>query len=519
MGFTITETVMAAAAGAVVIVGGGLALRTVSASIAQSSELESLRTDLTSAERFLRSEVQRSLYIIVSGGSKDDQLDYTDFEDPNHPEYRLRLNECKLLAGDAVFKPMFGLKIAESIYPVIYGLGVSSNGNGYSLMRCGEALNADGRYETESPILTPLLENIGSVPCAEKAKPCLAPTNASGKPLTPSEIVEGVDTSLDADNWSKSQSFMQPALAIKTDNVRKLLKILIPTDKKNPPELPRYSFLQLPGDSSGQGIEIDMAAYAKADNVLRTDLFYAGLSGDAASPVDSPLSCTQGSLCEFYGIPVTSNRVQIVIDGSGSMSSCIAWGSTYNSQSRTYYNGVSYSSTKRNCLTTRMESLQAELRNLLNSLPDTATVSIRSFSSPGYLNDRDWMQGNQMALTDANRTSALAFINSLSGGSVTLWGGTLPWAVMNSAFANKSADTLYILTDGAPNNDLKGGGWSTSDYLPTSSNFLSINNARIGNRLTVNSVSIGLDSPWLQQISSGASGTYKMINQAYTAVQ
>jgi hypothetical protein len=35
-------------------------------------------------------------------------------------------------------------------------------------------------------------------------------------------------------------------------------------------------------------------------------------------------------------------------------------------------------------------------------------------------------------------------------------------------------------------------------------------------KLIVNTVSIGQDSPWLKLISDSASGTYKMVNQAYT---
>ena len=471
LGFTITETVIAAAAGAVVIGGGGLALRTVSASVAQSGQLESLRTDLTSAKRFLRSEVQQSQFIIVTGRYRNSGIAHTDFRDPRHPEYQSRLNQCKALAGDAVFNPMFGLKIAESIYPVVYGLGVSSKGNGYALMRCGEALNANGRYENKAPILTPLLENIGSVPCPEASKSCQVPTNADGKPLTPSEIVAGVDTSLDGDNWSQQQSFMQPALAIKTDKARKLLKILVPADKKNPLDLTRYSFLQLPGNSSGQDIEIDLIAYTKIGREV------------VASPVeDSTLFCKQGSLCELYSIPITSTNLAFVLDSSQSMNSCV---------------GVIKSGCRK-----RIDVLKDDMRNLLNKLPETATVSILAFNK----GTKSWQQGNQMPLTAANRTSALDFINSLKPNYYTV-----PWPALESAFANKSADTLFFVTDGLPSQNLNGGNWGTAEESQAISHFLNINNARIGNRLTVHSISIVQESPWLQQLSAGASGTYKLI--------
>jgi hypothetical protein len=289
--------------------------------------------------------------------------------------------------------------------------------------------------------------------------------------------------------------------------------------------LPSYSFLQLPANFGEQSIDnsstlfISLLAYAKADNVLRTDAFYAPLDADAPSTSLPELSCTTNANCGFYGIPVTSNDIQIVVDGSGSMSACVSWGSTSNSKSRTYYNGSSFSSTRRNCLVTRMESLQAELRNLIDSLPNTARISIRSFSSAGYLNNRDWNNGALMPLSNtANRTSALNFVNSLSDGDVTQWGGTNPWQVLKNAFNNIDSQSLYIMTDGDPNIDLKGGSWTSADYSYTSTNFLNINNSR-SSKLVVNSVSIGQDSPWLKYISDGASGVYKMINQAYTAVQ
>ena len=174
-------------------------------------------------------------------------------------------------------------------------------------------------------------------------------------------------------------------------------------------------------------------------------------------------------------------------------------------------------STRRNCLVTRMESLQNELRNLLTSLPSAANVSLQAFSSPGYLNHRTWMNGNMMPLTDSNRSSALAFVNTLSSGDVTRWGGTSPWSSLDKAMGVATAKSLYFMTDGDPNNDRNGGSWSASDYQRTANTYLNMNNSR-SNRLTVNTVSIGQDSVWLKLISDGSSGVYKLVNQAYTSV-
>jgi hypothetical protein len=163
-----------------------------------------------------------------------------------------------------------------------------------------------------------------------------------------------------------------------------------------------------------------------------------------------------------------------------------------------------------------MESLQNELRNLLMSLPSTARISLQAFSSAGYLNHRTWNNGNMAELNDTNRASALAFVNSLSSGDVKRWGGTSPWLTLDKAFANSSAKSIYFMTDGDPNNDRNGNAWSSADFQPTATTYLGINNGR-SIKLIVNTVSIGQDSPWLKLISDSASGTYKMVNQAYTA--
>ena len=512
-GFSLTETLVAGAAGAVLIAGGAMALRTISASMNHSGDLASLRSSATSGIRLLRSEVQRSLYLVVSGGTHDSERDYTNLSDSNHPEYADTIAECKSLSGAAVFNPIFGLKMSELNNPVIYGLGISQNGNAYALIRCGAPLNTDGRYETQQATLATILENIGKIPCTKTTGSCDEPINSQGRKLTLSEIAAATDTSLDNNNRSKPASYLQPALAIQTDSIRKLLKLVDPTD---PADFITLSFLQIPGGTRDATVNLDMIAYARADKVARDDAYYIIMNGDTTTASEPTLlsGCT-GSSCSFYGIPVTNDAIQLIVDGSGSMSSCITWGSTTNSKTRVYYNGSTYVSTKRNCLVTRMESLQNELRNLLMSLPSTVRISLQAFSSPGYLNHRSWMKGDLVELSDTNRTAAMAFVNSLSAGDVTRWGGTSPWATLDKAFGNTTGKSIYFMTDGDPNNDRNSGSWSNADFQPTANYYLNMNIAR-NIKLVVNTVSIGQDSPWLKLISDGASGTYKMVNQAYT---
>ncbi|MFM1899432.1 MAG: hypothetical protein RLZZ216_8 [Cyanobacteriota bacterium] len=461
----------------------------------------------------LRSEVQRSLYMIVKGGSYDSERDYTNLDSSDHPIYAEVTEECKALNGNKAFNPIFGMKMAELNTPVIYGLGLAQNGLNYALVRCGPPLNAGGNYETEELMISTIIENIGTIPCL-KAKECEPPKDKNGADLGLNEIVDTIDTSLDSSNRSKPGKYMEPAIAIQTDSIRKMLKLVDPTDTSD--DL-HQSFLQYAGGRRDSTVSLDFTAYARADKVARNDSYYNVLNGDpgtTASP--AILSGCTGNACSFYGIPINNDSLQIIVDGSGSMSACITWGSTNNASSRTYFDGSSYMSTRRNCLVTRMESLQNELRNLLMSLPDTADISLQAFSSPGYLNHRSWKDGNLVPLTDSNRSSALAFVNTLSNGDVKRWGGTIPWSTLDKAMIAAEAKSLYFMTDGDPNNDRSGGKWTTSDYQPTAAEYIRMNNSRT-NRLTINTISIGQESDWLKFISDGASGIYKVVDQAYTA--
>ena len=67
------------------------------------------------------------------------------------------------------------------------------------------------------------------------------------------------------------------------------------------------------------------------------------------------------------------------------------------------------------------------------------------------------------------------------------------------------------MTDGDPNNDPNGGGWSNSDYQATAETYIGMNNSR-DPKLSVNTVSVGQPSQWLELISGGANGIYKIID-------
>ena len=463
------------------ITGGVMAMRTVGSSMNHSGNLANLRSSATSGLRVLRSEVQRSRYVIVRGGSSvDNKREFTNLDST---DYRETITKCESIAGNRVFKPLFGLQITEITNPVLYGLGLSQNGKGYALIRCGPPINPGGSYGNVAPNLATILENIGQIPCTKATGTCTVP-QINGRDMTLAEILETVDTSLEETNSSKPRTYLQPALAIRTDQTRKLLKLVDPTE---PTDSIKFSFLQLPGHTNTASANLDMLAYAKAVKIDRTDANYDELAGDG-----------------FYGIPFINNSV-IIVDVSRGMSACMKWGDTYNSEYRYYTDPISggYFPTNRNCLSTRLELLQNVLRNVLLAAPSDSRISLMAFSTPRRSNNKKWKNGDLTELNDANRADALAFVNSLVPD-----GHSQPELSLDHAFANRQARAIYLMTRFSPTVFLKGSPEQTVKH------YNDINNDRENNKLnklTVNTISIEGDSPWLKLFSDATGGTYKTL--------
>jgi hypothetical protein len=72
-------------------------------------------------------------------------------------------------------------------------------------------------------------------------------------------------------------------------------------------------------------------------------------------------------------------------------------------------------------------------------------------------------------------------------------------------------DTLYLLSDGQPNNDRRGGRWTKKDYNDTANYYSNQNNDR-DVTLKVNTTSLGLASPWMEQLSEKTAGLYTQID-------
>ena len=154
--------------------------------------------------------------------------------------------------------------------------------------------------------------------------------------------------------------------------------------------------------------------------------------------------------------------------------------------------------------------------DIVENLPDATKMGLSAFSSDGYRNNKTWdlSRNNLVELGPANsenRQEAIKFILSLSSGNPRYWGGTMPWESLDQAFADASTDTIYFLSDGKPNYNQSDGKWESDDYETVANHYAGLNASRITNgndAIKINSTSVGLDSTWMELLSSKASGAY-----------
>lgn len=110
--------------------------------------------------------------------------------------------------------------------------------------------------------------------------------------------------------------------------------------------------------------------------------------------------------------------------------------------------------------------------------------------------------------------SAIKFVQSLDNGQPTKWGGTYPWQGLDAAFEDNETDTLYFLSDGEPNKDRLGGNWGSNDYEPTANHYSNFNNTRT-RALKTNTISLGLESPWMEKLSTQTTGDHLKVDKDY----
>jgi hypothetical protein len=493
-GFGIPEVLLATSAGIVLISASTLAMRSTGSLINKMDVKAGLQQNTTSGKRLMRSEIERSLHLLIGSDTPPPKnLSHTSID---NKDYKISLQQCKDRAEQLgqVFNPVFGVKMAELNQPVYYGLSLSSNGQGYALKRCGAVMHLDGRYnENEQPSLAMMIDDIGIVRCHSDQPECAIDPSEKRTPLK--KIAAAISFNFQ-DDKTPERSPREPAMRLMTDANRKLIRFIDPTTEKDDIET---SFLKVENiNKEITTLPFYFVAYARADKRVDNNQE----NGEV--------------LNGLFFRNVSSKRMRFLVDGSGSMSACILWGSGYGNR-KIYWGGRYYFWSRRSCALTRMESLQHELISILQELPNDTQISLRSFSSPGYQNHRIWDDSAKSLIQIGNagvRDSAIAFVNTLDDGHAYRWGGTDPWGGLDEAFADHNTDTLYFLSDGEPNYDRMRGRWTTADHTSTSGYYAGLNNSR-ETALKVNTIALGLQSNWMQTLAGKTTGDYLHIDKKY----
>ena len=534
-GFSLTEVLVALAAGTLVIGAGSLALRSTQTLIKSSGEKITQRQNTISGVRLMRSEIERSLHALVNGPPPDAELAYTDLS-----QYDTAIQQCQEISNGlssspgglsseqkAKFIPLFGLKMADVTgNPVLYGMGLGSTSRTFAIKRCGTPLGLDGRYDNDKePFVAKVVDGISMMPCLayDEKNQCID----EDRPFPDKEINEinsleilqhfsdgpnGEYRYAVSDNTTPTRNYLEPAFRFETDNSRKLIRVISPMNCDDSTEVCVENTQISVGGSSGVSTRQDLllTAYARADKRL--------MMADGET----------GALGSEWFRDVSSRNVRFLVDGSGSMSACMAWSYDENEAleigdtSRDYhtpqgdplYRGNSYESSKAICNETRMERLQRELSELIQKLPNDTRISLEVFSTPGYYNNRQWQKSKNGLVTlgdGDNRASALEFVSSLDEAAGKTWGGTNPWEGLTRSFNDTEADTLYFLSDGLPTSrlDIPGEDASYSNqYKPAADYYAGLNETRKANPIKVNATSVMLASEWMKNLSDLTAGNY-----------
>jgi len=518
-GFTVPELMVGVVTGTLIMGGSAMALRSTQTLISEGQAKATLRQNTTNGLRLMRSEVERSMNLLVTR---------TDTSENDDPETDLLSNHgqvvslCQNKAGNQGFQPVFGVNMVELDDPVIYGIGLSSNQRGYSILRCGAPLNMDGTYKgskTDSNaantnnenyqsqiFISRILDDIGTIPCKvddlaedEKCPP--------SEPL--SQILENSSFAFTQDK-TPARAIQEPAIRVQTDINTKLVKFIDPytldDNKSDDPFQISASFLEKTSDARSQTTQnLYFAAFARADKRVRF--------GFNATNSNQGEGYSGGAFFQN----ITSRNLRFILDGSGSMSACVAWSGEYGNSRRIFYDPARrYIRTSRICSFTRMEALQHEMIDIIQNLPDATKMGLSAFSTDRKKNNQTWsLSRNSLAeLGPANsetRQSAIDFVLSLGSGDPRYWGGTMPWDSLNQAFTDDRTDTVYFLSDGQPNRDPSYGSWSRNDYDNVADYYAGLNASRLTNgsrSIKINSTSVGLNSEWMQLLSSKTSGEY-----------
>ena len=387
-GFSLTESLIALMVGTMIIAAAGFAMRSTQSLIKGSGEKANQRQNITNGLRLLRSEVERSLYLMFNGPLPNDEMANTDLSQLDDGNQHL-LQYCRILAagkngnlslhpdlpqggskqqsidgqttsvsydahpsmveessldpdGNPInltdpkgrdlhskFIPVFALPMDDVDLPVVYGLTTRGNNRTFTLSRCGTPLRMDGTYdEAKPPFISTVLDGIGMVPCTKHEQ------NAEGKCL--SEIPD-----------SSSASGFKAASAVTAEDMLDLLYQqsdygydIQSADNRSPSRhflepafrIETDSFRKLvrftsPMDCTGGNTDCPTDSFTEILSASRS-LSNQPLLMTAFARADKNIAAgqkKQASVSSNWFRNVSSKRVRFLVDGSGSMGACMVW--------------------------------------------------------------------------------------------------------------------------------------------------------------------------------------------------
>ena len=141
-----------------------------------------------------------------------------------------------------------------------------------------------------------------------------------------------------------------------------------------------------------------------------------------------------------------------------------------------------------------MSKLKAELKKMLNELPNGVTLSMSKFNSYTTC-----FKGCKLfTLNDQTRSETIRWVDNLRAR-----GGTRPWDAINRAMNDLDGRAIFFMTDGWPS-------WSGC-YTSCRVDRYSRQNSQRSEQVKFNSIAVGANQSWMSQLSQRNGGTYKQI--------
>jgi len=158
------------------------------------------------------------------------------------------------------------------------------------------------------------------------------------------------------------------------------------------------------------------------------------MDGDMSTSLDEEVKKAP----KFFGKEIMSRRIVFVIDTSGSM--IMKDRGTGGGEAGDAKKGASeYSKMPKDRM--RIERAKNELKKAVAGLPPAAKFNVIAFSS----HISPWQKKKLVPANSKNKRAAIAFFDRFSAR-----GGTFTDDALKEAFANMEADTIFFLSDGAP---------------------------------------------------------------------